>query len=251
MTQWLAQFSIRTRLLALVGLTMVVLGLFALEAVYDRYRQGLAFERGAQVMEEAALTGDLIHQLQSERGLTGWLLPGARAASALALPIEALDGDAPFLVMPPALAAGLHVLGLGAHHFEVALHLVKVRWHARTQIQHDLVRGALGPGFGQPDRGSRQGAGRSPRLAMRDEFRRPHRPQGRVQGLQKLALGHHHHTQLARPDLAQQAAAVGQLVRHVVVELHPVHALRTLPLRAVAGRAAFLTAGLRAPWPAA
>ncbi len=80
MIQWLAQFSIRTRLLALVGLTMVVLGLFALEVVYDRYRQGLAFERGAQVMEEAALTGDLIHQLQSERGLTGGFLASKGAA---------------------------------------------------------------------------------------------------------------------------------------------------------------------------
>ncbi len=95
MIQWLAQFSIRTRLLALVGLTMVVLGLFALEVVYDRYRQGLAFERGAQVMEEAALTGDLIHQLQSERGLTGGFLASKGAAqSAEKLKAQRSQSDA-------------------------------------------------------------------------------------------------------------------------------------------------------------
>ncbi len=82
MTHWLARFSIRTRLLTIVGFTLVVLSLFAAVVVAERYRQGQAFGRGVQAMEEAALIGDLIHQLQSERGLTGGFISAQGAAQA-------------------------------------------------------------------------------------------------------------------------------------------------------------------------
>ncbi len=82
MIQWLANFSIRSRLLALVGLTLAVLSLFSAQLVADRYSQGRAFERGAQVMDEAVLTGGLIHQLQSERGLTAGFIGAQGAAEA-------------------------------------------------------------------------------------------------------------------------------------------------------------------------
>lgn len=82
MVQWLARFSIRTRLLTIVGLTLLVMAVFAMVVVAERYRQGQAYAVGVQVMEEAALTGDLIHQLQSERGLTGGYISAQGAAQA-------------------------------------------------------------------------------------------------------------------------------------------------------------------------
>ncbi|MFD0666592.1 methyl-accepting chemotaxis protein [Ramlibacter sp. MAHUQ-53] len=87
MTQWLARFTIRARLLALVGLTLFVLTLFALEVVAERYQQGQAFERGARAMEEAALAGDLVHQVQSERGLSAGFI-GAQGAAQAAEPLR-------------------------------------------------------------------------------------------------------------------------------------------------------------------
>ena len=86
MAHWLARFSIRARLLALVGLTLTVLSLFAAVVLVDRYRQGQAYALGVQATEEAALTADLIHQLQIERGLTGGFIStqgSAQAADAL------------------------------------------------------------------------------------------------------------------------------------------------------------------------
>ncbi len=80
MIQWLSRFSIRARLLALVGLTLFVLALFAMDVVAERYKQGQAFERGAMAIQEATLTGDLVHQLQLERGLSGGFI-GAQGAA--------------------------------------------------------------------------------------------------------------------------------------------------------------------------
>lgn len=110
MIHWFSRFSIRTRLLALVGLTSLVLSLFALDVVAERYKQGEAFKRGALSVQEATLTGDLVHQLQSERGLSGGFI-GARGAAQVGetLKRQRTQSDQRLLALREALPAGAAV----------------------------------------------------------------------------------------------------------------------------------------------
>ncbi|MFD0669751.1 nitrate- and nitrite sensing domain-containing protein [Ramlibacter sp. MAHUQ-53] len=81
MTPWLADDRGATRWLVLVGVALVTLGYFVAEVVGERHQQAQAYARGVGVTREALHAGDLVHQLQAERGLTGGYL-ASRAAPA-------------------------------------------------------------------------------------------------------------------------------------------------------------------------
>ena len=61
--------KIRTKLMLLVLPLLLALGLLSFNKVWDFWTEKNQYEVSAEVVSEVAVLGQLVHQLQSERGI--------------------------------------------------------------------------------------------------------------------------------------------------------------------------------------
>ncbi len=90
-------FKIRTKLMVLVLPLLLALGILSSSKVWDFWAQKNQYEVGAEVVSEVAVLGQLVHQLQSERGMSaGFLASGGSEAAAAALKTQRAKTDGTF-----------------------------------------------------------------------------------------------------------------------------------------------------------
>lgn len=89
--------KIRTKLMLLVLPLLLALGLLSFSKVWDFWAQKNQYEVSAEVVSEVAVLGQLVHQLQSERGMSaGFLASGGTEATAAALKTQRAKTDGTF-----------------------------------------------------------------------------------------------------------------------------------------------------------
>lgn len=87
--------KIRTKLMLLVLPLLVALGCLSFSKVWDFWTEKNQYEASAAVVSEVAVLGQLVHQLQSERGMSaGFLASGGSEAAASALKEQRIKTDA-------------------------------------------------------------------------------------------------------------------------------------------------------------
>jgi len=95
MFAFIQDLKIRTKLLLLVLPLLLALGVLSLSKVWTFWAEKNQFEASAEVVSEVAVLGQLVHQLQSERGMSaGFLASGGSEAAAKALKDQRLKTDA-------------------------------------------------------------------------------------------------------------------------------------------------------------
>jgi methyl-accepting chemotaxis protein len=104
--------KIRTKLLILVLPLLVALGFLSLNKVWFFWTEKNQYEASAQLVSEVAVLGQLVHQLQSERGLSaGFLAAGGNESSAKILKEQRIKTDATFKL---ATSTVLHLMAINA-----------------------------------------------------------------------------------------------------------------------------------------
>jgi methyl-accepting chemotaxis protein len=89
--------KIRTKLMVLVLPLLIALGVLSFSKVWDFWTQKNQYEVSAEVVAEVAVLGQLVHQLQSERGMSaGFLASGGSEAAAAALKTQRAKTDGTF-----------------------------------------------------------------------------------------------------------------------------------------------------------
>ena len=87
--------KIRTKLALLVTPLLLTLGVLSLDKVWGFWTEKNQYAMTASVVSEVATLGQLVHELQSERGMTaGFLASGGSEATATALKAQRLKSDA-------------------------------------------------------------------------------------------------------------------------------------------------------------
>jgi methyl-accepting chemotaxis protein len=95
MSALIQSLKIRTKLLLLVLPLLVALGLLSLSKVWDFWAEKNQYEASTELVSEVAVLGQLVHQLQSERGLSaGFLASGGSEATAKILKEQRIKTDA-------------------------------------------------------------------------------------------------------------------------------------------------------------
>ena len=95
MSALLQSLKIRTKLLLLVLPLLLVLGLLSVSKVWDFWTEKKLYEESAEVVTEVAVLGQLVHQLQSERGMSaGFLASGGSEAAEKVLKAQRAKTDA-------------------------------------------------------------------------------------------------------------------------------------------------------------
>jgi len=95
MSVLIQSLKIRTKLLILVLPLLVAMGFLSLNKVLEFWTQKNQYEASAHVVTEVAVLGQLVHQLQSERGMSaGFLASGGSEATAKALKEQRVKTDA-------------------------------------------------------------------------------------------------------------------------------------------------------------
>ena len=90
----LESLKIRTKLTLLVLPLLIALGAMSIDKVWVYWNQKSEYELSASVVSEVATLGHLVHELQSERGMTaGFLASGGSEATANALKAQRLKSD--------------------------------------------------------------------------------------------------------------------------------------------------------------
>lgn len=90
----LASLNIRTKLALLVLPLLMVLGIFSAEKLLGFWGQKQQYEISAEIISEVSILGQLVHQLQAERGLTaGFLASGGTEATATLLKAQRAKTD--------------------------------------------------------------------------------------------------------------------------------------------------------------
>jgi len=91
----LESLKIRTKLSLLVLPLLVALGFLSLDKVWEFWTEKNQYALSASVVSEVATMGQLVHELQSERGMTaGFLASGGSEATTSALKAQRLKTDA-------------------------------------------------------------------------------------------------------------------------------------------------------------
>jgi hypothetical protein len=91
----LESLKIRTKLTLLVAPLLVTLGFLSLDKVRIFWNEKNHYDLSATVVSEVATIGQLIHEMQSERGMTaGFLASGGSEATANSLKAQRLKTDA-------------------------------------------------------------------------------------------------------------------------------------------------------------
>ena len=90
----LESLKIRTKLTLLVAPLLVSVGLLSLDKVWVEWTEKNDYALTASVVSEVATLGQLVHELQSERGMTaGFLASGGSEATTTALKAQRLKSD--------------------------------------------------------------------------------------------------------------------------------------------------------------
>jgi methyl-accepting chemotaxis protein len=90
----LESLKIRTKLMLLALPLLVTLGFLSLDKVWSYWTQKNEYALSASVVSEVATLGQLVHELQSERGMTaGFLASGGSEATAAALKAQRVKSD--------------------------------------------------------------------------------------------------------------------------------------------------------------
>jgi methyl-accepting chemotaxis protein len=90
----LESFKIRTKLALLVLPLLVTLGVLSLSKVWEFWAEKNQYDLSASVVTEVASVGQLVHELQSERGMTaGFLASGGNEATSNALKAQRAKTD--------------------------------------------------------------------------------------------------------------------------------------------------------------
>jgi methyl-accepting chemotaxis protein len=90
----LESFKIRTKLALLVLPLLVTLGVLSLSKVWEFWAEKNQYDLSASVVTEVASVGQLVHELQSERGMTaGFLASGGNEATTNALKAQRAKTD--------------------------------------------------------------------------------------------------------------------------------------------------------------
>ncbi len=90
----LESLKIRTKLTLLVAPLLVAVGLLALDKVWVDWTEKNDYAMTASVVTEVSTLGQLVHELQSERGMTaGFLASGGSEATTTALKAQRLKSD--------------------------------------------------------------------------------------------------------------------------------------------------------------
>lgn len=91
----LKSLKIRSKLSLLVLPLLVALGILSIDKVWVDWNEKNDYALSASVVNEVAALGQLVHELQSERGMTaGFLASGGSEATAAALKTQRLKSDA-------------------------------------------------------------------------------------------------------------------------------------------------------------
>jgi hypothetical protein len=91
----LKSLKIRSKLSLLVLPLLVALGILSIDKVWVDWTEKNEYASSASVVNEVAALGLLVHELQSERGMTaGFLASGGSEATAAALKAQRLKSDA-------------------------------------------------------------------------------------------------------------------------------------------------------------
>jgi hypothetical protein len=94
MTLSVESFKIRTKLALLVVPLLVTLGVLSVDKVLGFWNEKNQYALSASVVSEVATLGQLVHELQSERGMSaGFLASGGSEATATALKAQRLKTD--------------------------------------------------------------------------------------------------------------------------------------------------------------
>lgn len=94
MTLGVESLKIRTKLALLVMPLLLTLGVLSLDKVWGFWAEKNQYESTASVVSEVASLGQLVHELQSERGMTaGFLASGGSEATANALKVQRVKTD--------------------------------------------------------------------------------------------------------------------------------------------------------------
>ena len=95
MSALIQSLKIRTKLLLLVLPLLLVLGALSFSKVWDFWSEKNQYKASEEVVSEVAVLGQLVHQLQSERGMSaGFLASGGSEAAAKVLKEQRLKTDA-------------------------------------------------------------------------------------------------------------------------------------------------------------
>lgn len=95
MTLSVQTLKIRTKLTLLVLPLLLTLGVLSVDKVVGYWNEKNQYELSASVVSEVATLGQLVHELQSERGMTaGFLASGGSEATAMALKGQRVKTDA-------------------------------------------------------------------------------------------------------------------------------------------------------------
>ncbi len=90
----LESLKIRTKLTLLVAPLLVAVGFLSLDKVWVDWTEKNDYALTASVVSEVSTLGQLVHELQSERGMTaGFLASGGSEATTTALKAQRLKSD--------------------------------------------------------------------------------------------------------------------------------------------------------------
>jgi methyl-accepting chemotaxis protein len=99
MSDLIQSLKIRTKLLILVLPLLLAMGFLSFSKVWDFWTEKNHYEASAHVVAEVAVLGQLVHQLQSERGMSaGYLASGGSDAAAKVLKEQRIKTDATLAV---------------------------------------------------------------------------------------------------------------------------------------------------------
>ncbi len=94
MSDLIQSLKIRTKLLILVLPLLLAMGFLSFSKVWDFWTEKNHYEASAHVVAEVAVLGQLVHQLQSERGMSaGYLASGGSDAAAKVLKEQRIKTD--------------------------------------------------------------------------------------------------------------------------------------------------------------
>ena len=133
MFAFIQDLKIKTKLLLLVLPLLVALGFLSFSKVLNFWTEKNQYEASAEVVSEVAVLGQLVHQLQSERGMSaGFLASGGSEAAAKVLKEQRVNTDA---TMSQAISTVVNLIDNTAGSAQPQLKLTALRDALNAQRQ--------------------------------------------------------------------------------------------------------------------